>query len=85
MCEDNIEVINEQLDILELNDELRFVNGLDVLINMEDKFENEFEQFEVGEDEDNEVIGLLDKDEDVVINDELDEEEVEFDFYFYIK
>lgn len=85
MCEDNIEVINEQLDILELNDELRFVNGLDVLINMEDKFENEFEQLEVGEDEDNEVIGLLDKDEDVVINDELDEEEVEFDFYFYIK
>lgn len=85
MCEDNIEVINEQLDILELNDELRFVNGLDVLINMEDKFENEFEQLEDGEDEDNEVIGLLDKDEDVVINDELDEEEVEFDFYFYIK
>lgn len=85
MCEDNIEVINEQLDILELNDELRFVNGLDVLINMEDKFENEFEQLENGEDEDNEVIGLLDKDEDVVINDELDEEEVEFDFYFYIK
>lgn len=84
-CEDNTEVTNEQSDISESNDESRPVNGLDVLINTEDKPENEPEQPEDGEDEDNEATGLPDKDEDAVINDEPDEEEAESDPYFYTK
>ena len=83
-CEVNTEVTNEQSDISQSNDESRPVNGLDVVINMEDKPENEPEQPEDGEDEDNEAI-VPDKDEDAVINDEPDEEEAESDPYFYTK
>lgn len=35
--------------------------------------------------EDNEMDKGEEKVEEVVVNDDLDEEEVEFDFYFYIK
>ena len=80
----NTEVSNEQSDISESNDESRPVNGLDVVINMEDKPENEPEQPEDGEDEDTEAT-MLNKDEDAVINDEPDEEEAESDPYFYTK
>ena len=82
----NTGVSNEQSDLSESNDEARPVNGLDVVVNMEDKPENEPEQPEDGEDEDmcNEATEL-DKDEDGVINDEPDEEEAESDPYFYTK
>ena len=83
-CEVNTEVSNEQSDISESNDESRPVNGLDVVINMEDKPENEPEKPEDGEDEDNEAT-MQDKNEDAVINDEPDEEEAESDPYFYTK
>lgn len=77
-------VSNEQSDISESNDESTPVNGLDVVVGMEDKPENEPEHLEDGEDEENEAIEL-DKDEDGVINDEPDEEEAESDPYFYTK
>ena len=80
----NTGVSNEQSDLSESNDKSRPVNGLDVVVNMEDKPENEPEQPEDGEDEDNEATEL-DKDEDGVINDEPDEEEAESDPYFYTK
>lgn len=85
-CEVNTEVTKEQSDISESNDESRPVNGLDVVINMEDKPENKPERPQDGVDEDNEATcNVLDKDEDAVINDEPDEEEAESDPYFYTK
>lgn len=80
----NTGVSNEQSDISESNDESRPVNGLEVVVNTEDKPENEPEQPEEGEDEDNDATEL-DKDEDGAINDEPDEEEAESDPYFYTK
>ena len=80
----NTGVSSEQSDISESNDESTPVNGLDVLVKMDDKPGNETEQPEDGEDEDNEATEL-DKDEDGVINDEPDEEEAESDPYFYTK
>lgn len=63
-------------------DESRPVNGLDIVISMDDKSENVPDQ-EDAEEEDNDIE--LDKDEDGVINDEPDEEEAESDPYFYTK
>lgn len=80
----NTGVSNEQSDISESNDESRPVNGLEVVVNTEDKPEKEPEQPEEGEDEDNDATEL-DKDEDGAINDEPDEEEAESDPYFYTK
>ena len=80
----NAGVSNEPSDISDSNDESRPVNGLDVVVNMEDKPENEPEQAEDGEGEDIKATEL-DKDEDGVINDEPDEEEAESDPYFYTK
>ena len=59
------------------DDEARPVNGLDIVMKMDEKPENVPEQDE--EEEDN------NKDEDGVINDEPDEEEAESDPYFYTK
>lgn len=61
-------------------DESTPLNGLDIVVSMDDKDENVPRQ-ENGEDNDIE----LDKDEDGVINDEPDEEEAESDPYFYTK